>query len=76
MLARITQKPGQYPEAFINEFRIFTRELREFFNASGGWGGGGSWLQECVVGLQDVALFQLAEAMPALECSRTELLCD
>ncbi|KAG2449840.1 hypothetical protein HYH02_005363 [Chlamydomonas schloesseri] len=35
MLQRITAKPGEYSEAFVEEFKIFTRELREFFNASG-----------------------------------------
>ncbi len=35
MLQRITANPGQYPEAFVNEFRIFSKELREFFSASG-----------------------------------------
>ncbi|KAG2437888.1 hypothetical protein HXX76_005505 [Chlamydomonas incerta] len=35
MLARITAKPGEYSEAFVEEFKVFTRELREFFNASG-----------------------------------------
>jgi hypothetical protein len=33
MLARVTQNQGEYPGDFINEFRIFTAELRDFFNA-------------------------------------------
>lgn len=36
MLQRITSVPaGTYSEAFIEEFKVFTKELREFFNASG-----------------------------------------
>ncbi|GIL76478.1 hypothetical protein Vretimale_6018 [Volvox reticuliferus] len=35
MLQRVTAVPGQYSEAFVAEFRIFTEELREFFNATG-----------------------------------------
>jgi len=35
MLARVTARPGEYPDAFVHEFRLFTAELREFFNASG-----------------------------------------
>ncbi len=35
MLQRVTAQPGQYSEAFVNEFKIFIKELREFFNASG-----------------------------------------
>ncbi|KAG2494284.1 hypothetical protein HYH03_007637 [Edaphochlamys debaryana] len=35
MLARVTANPGEYSGAFVEEFRTFTRELREFFNASG-----------------------------------------
>lgn len=34
MLARITENPGQYNGDFVNEFAIFVRELRQFFNAS------------------------------------------
>ncbi|KAL4419085.1 hypothetical protein ABPG77_010024, partial [Micractinium sp. CCAP 211/92] len=33
MLARVTAVPGEYPEAFVQEFRTFTAELRDFFNA-------------------------------------------
>ncbi|GFP87620.1 phosphoglucan water dikinase chloroplastic [Phtheirospermum japonicum] len=33
MLARITKKPGEYSEAFVEQFRIFHRELKDFFNA-------------------------------------------
>ena len=38
---------GEYNEAFVHEFRVFTAELRDFFNAAslsgelawvGGWG--------------------------------------
>ncbi|KAL3634731.1 Phosphoglucan, water dikinase, chloroplastic [Castilleja foliolosa] len=34
MLARITKKPGEYNEAFVEQFRIFHRELKDFFNAA------------------------------------------
>ncbi|KAG7029097.1 Phosphoglucan, water dikinase, chloroplastic [Cucurbita argyrosperma subsp. argyrosperma] len=33
MLARITKNPGEYSEAFIEQFKIFCRELKDFFNA-------------------------------------------
>ncbi|KAL6188905.1 hypothetical protein ACLB2K_040296 [Fragaria x ananassa] len=33
MLARITKKPGQYSEAFVEQFKIFHHELKDFFNA-------------------------------------------
>lgn len=33
MLARVTKNPGQYSEAFVNEFRTFYAELKDFFNA-------------------------------------------
>lgn len=35
MLAKLTAPGTDYPEEFVNEFRIFYRELQEFFNASG-----------------------------------------
>ena len=35
MLAKVTAKPGEFPEAFIQEMRTFYLELREFFNAGG-----------------------------------------
>lgn len=37
MLERVTKNPGEYNEDFVNEFRIFAAELREFFNATGEW---------------------------------------
>ncbi|KMZ66832.1 Phosphoglucan, water dikinase, partial [Zostera marina] len=33
MLLRITKEPGQYSEAFIEQFKIFHLELKDFFNA-------------------------------------------
>ncbi|XP_038701840.1 phosphoglucan, water dikinase, chloroplastic isoform X2 [Tripterygium wilfordii] len=33
MLARITKTPGEYGEAFIEQFKIFHHELKDFFNA-------------------------------------------
>ncbi|CAO2041269.1 unnamed protein product [Urochloa humidicola] len=33
MLARITKTPGEYSEAFVEQFKIFYRELKDFFNA-------------------------------------------
>lgn len=33
MLAKITTTPGQYSKAFIEQFRIFYHELKDFFNA-------------------------------------------
>ncbi|CAO2831421.1 unnamed protein product [Amaranthus hypochondriacus] len=33
MLARITEKPGEYSEAFVEQFKIFHQELKDFFNA-------------------------------------------
>ena len=34
MLAKLTAPGTDYPEEFVNEFKIFYRELKEFFNAS------------------------------------------
>ena len=34
MLAKLTAPGADYPEEFVNEFKIFYRELKEFFNAS------------------------------------------
>lgn len=34
MLARVTAVPGQYPDAFVAEFKLFAAELRGFFNAA------------------------------------------
>ncbi|XP_059650941.1 phosphoglucan, water dikinase, chloroplastic [Cornus florida] len=33
MLARITKNPGEYSEAFVEQFNIFHHELKDFFNA-------------------------------------------
>lgn len=33
MLARVTKNPGEYNDAFVNEFRTFYAELKDFFNA-------------------------------------------
>ncbi|PSS35912.1 Phosphoglucan, water dikinase [Actinidia chinensis var. chinensis] len=33
MLARITKNPGEYNDAFVEQFKIFHRELKDFFNA-------------------------------------------
>lgn len=33
MLGRITQVPGQYSEEFVEQFKIFHHELKDFFNA-------------------------------------------
>lgn len=33
MLARITKNPGDYSEAFVEQFKIFHSELKDFFNA-------------------------------------------
>ncbi|KDP32558.1 hypothetical protein JCGZ_13108 [Jatropha curcas] len=33
MLARITKNPGEYSEAFVEQFKIFHQELKDFFNA-------------------------------------------
>ncbi|TKY50532.1 Phosphoglucan, water dikinase [Spatholobus suberectus] len=33
MLAKITENPGEYSEAFVKEFKIFHQELKDFFNA-------------------------------------------
>ncbi|XP_021646035.2 phosphoglucan, water dikinase, chloroplastic isoform X2 [Hevea brasiliensis] len=33
MLARITNNPGEYSEAFVEQFKIFHHELKDFFNA-------------------------------------------
>ncbi|CAK8574448.1 unnamed protein product [Lathyrus sativus] len=33
MLAKITKNPGEYSQAFVEQFQIFHRELKDFFNA-------------------------------------------
>ncbi|KAL8262896.1 hypothetical protein R6Q59_024245 [Mikania micrantha] len=33
MLERITKKPGEYSSAFVEQFKIFHHELKDFFNA-------------------------------------------
>ncbi|XVF65426.1 hypothetical protein PTKIN_Ptkin09bG0248300 [Pterospermum kingtungense] len=33
MLARVTRNPGEYSEAFLEQFKIFHQELKDFFNA-------------------------------------------
>ncbi|MQL96084.1 hypothetical protein Taro_028754 [Colocasia esculenta] len=33
MLSRITKNPGEYSSAFIEQFKIFHLELKDFFNA-------------------------------------------
>ncbi|RVW82080.1 Phosphoglucan, water dikinase, chloroplastic [Vitis vinifera] len=33
MLARITRNPGEYSETFVEQFKIFHHELKDFFNA-------------------------------------------
>lgn len=33
MLAKITKNPGEYSEAFVEQFKIFHEELKDFFNA-------------------------------------------
>lgn len=33
MLARITKNPGEYNDAFVEQFKIFHQELKDFFNA-------------------------------------------
>lgn len=33
MLARITAPGAEYSGEFVSEFKIFTQELRDFFNA-------------------------------------------
>ncbi|GAB4844035.1 Phosphoglucan, water dikinase, chloroplastic [Ancistrocladus abbreviatus] len=33
MLARVTKNPGEYSEAFVEQFKIFHQELKDFFNA-------------------------------------------
>ncbi|KAI8466100.1 MAG: pyruvate phosphate dikinase [Monoraphidium minutum] len=54
MLARITESPGQYSGAFVEEFRVFTAELRDFFNAGG--------LTTTLEGLRDVITADPADA--------------
>ena len=50
---------GEFSESFVHEFRVFTAELRDFFNAGsltggwwvGGWGQGGRGQGVCAAGL-------------------------
>ncbi|XP_016191801.1 phosphoglucan, water dikinase, chloroplastic-like [Arachis ipaensis] len=34
MLAKITKNPREYNQAFVEQFKIFHQELKDFFNAS------------------------------------------
>jgi phosphoglucan,water dikinase len=34
LLGRVTANPGEFPDAFVHELRLFTAELRDFFNAA------------------------------------------
>lgn len=33
MLAKITKNPGEYSESFVEQFKMFHSELKDFFNA-------------------------------------------
>ncbi|XP_075496743.1 LOW QUALITY PROTEIN: phosphoglucan, water dikinase, chloroplastic-like [Primulina tabacum] len=55
MLARITKKPGEYSESFIEQFKIFHRELKDFFNAGN--------LEEQLESIRD-SLDQSSAALP------------
>lgn len=33
MLTKITKNPGEYSEAFVEQFKVFHREVKDFFNA-------------------------------------------
>lgn len=35
MLKRVTKNAGEFNASFVEEFKVFTAELRDFFNASG-----------------------------------------
>ncbi|KAH6785738.1 chloroplastidic phosphoglucan [Perilla frutescens var. hirtella] len=65
MLARITKNPGQYSEAFVDQFKIFHQELKDFFNAGS--------LEEQLESIQDsldqssAALSQFLESKRALD---------
>ncbi|XP_073021561.1 phosphoglucan, water dikinase, chloroplastic-like [Primulina eburnea] len=55
MLARITKRPGEYSESFIEQFKIFHRELKDFFNAGN--------LEEQLESIRD-SLDQSSETLP------------
>ncbi|KAL8459573.1 hypothetical protein ACS0TY_036901 [Phlomoides rotata] len=66
MLARITKNPGEYNEAFVEQFKIFHRELKDFFNAGS--------LEEDLESIRDsldsssaAALSQFLESKQALD---------
>ncbi|KAK6914379.1 Pyruvate phosphate dikinase, AMP/ATP-binding [Dillenia turbinata] len=64
MLARVTKNPGEYCEAFIEQFQIFHQELKDFFNA----GSLTEQLESIKESLDEPSLSALASFM---ECKKT-----
>ncbi|XP_020571992.1 phosphoglucan, water dikinase, chloroplastic-like [Phalaenopsis equestris] len=63
MLSRITKIPGQYSQAFIEQFKIFHTELKDFFNAGS--------LAELLDSIKESLDSQCSEALNLfLECKR------
>ncbi|KAK4481272.1 hypothetical protein RD792_012156 [Penstemon davidsonii] len=69
MLSRITKKPGEYSKAFVDQFKIFHRELKDFFNAGS--------LEEQLESIKE-SLNELSEAALSLfsESKKVLLLCN
>ncbi|PIN06610.1 Phosphoglucan, water dikinase [Handroanthus impetiginosus] len=64
MLARITKKPGEYSEPFVEQFKIFHQELKDFFNAGS--------LEEQLESIQE-SLDQSSSALPEFLQSKQAL---
>ncbi|KAK4490089.1 hypothetical protein RD792_000745 [Penstemon davidsonii] len=67
MLARITKNPGEYNEAFVEQFKIFHRELKDFFNAGS--------LEEQLESIRE-SLDQRSEALSLFIESKKWRLCE
>ncbi|KAJ4954682.1 hypothetical protein NE237_011465 [Protea cynaroides] len=64
MLARITRNPGEYNDAFVEQFKIFYYELKDFFNA----GSLAEQLESIMVSMDGQSLSALTSF---LECKKS-----
>ncbi|KAK9177817.1 hypothetical protein WN943_027006 [Citrus x changshan-huyou] len=64
MLAKITKNPGEYSESFVEQFKMFHSELKDFFNAGS--------LAEQLDSIRESLDEQAASALSSfLECKKT-----
>ncbi|KAK6266128.1 hypothetical protein QUC31_016965 [Theobroma cacao] len=64
MLARVTKNPGEYSEPFVEQFKIFHQELKDFFNA-------GSLTEQLESIRESLDEWSLAALAMFLECKRS-----